>query len=213
MGGPAEAASRAARQAGRGLGPASRRRYTQEREETMARPGDGGGRGAQEIEGFERIFNVVGWLGFVAILPIALDVFGIDALQKLADQHLGRWGSKGFLLLVFFGLVLARVIFGSGRIIAPLLLGSAVGFVLIAVAAGVPFMSWLGDLAEASPFFSNMPLNFLVGLAVVFLGILMSAARRIPVVIQVLLLVVLPIAAIVAAGATGFASGLRALGG
>jgi hypothetical protein len=178
----------------------------------MRAVGAGGDRGGQEIAGYERIFNVIGWLGFIAILPIALDVFGVDALQKLAEQHMGRWGSKGVLLAIFFGLVFVRVIFGSGRIIAPLLLGSAVGFVFVATAAGVPFMVWLQNIAKGSPYFSNMPLDFVVGLVVVFLGILMSSARRLPLVIQVVVLVVLPIVALVAVGATGFASGLKSLG-
>jgi hypothetical protein len=178
----------------------------------MSGSGNRGDRGGQEIAGFERIFNVVGWLGFIAILPIALDVFGVDALQKLAEQYMGRWGSKGVLLAIFFGLVFVRVIFGSGRIIAPLLLGSAVGFVFIATAAGVPFMVWLQNMAKGSPYFSNMPLDFLVGLLVVFLGILMSSARRIPLVIQVLVLVVLPVVALVAIGSTGIAAGLKSLG-
>jgi hypothetical protein len=178
----------------------------------MARfePGQGGRH--EDVEGFERVFNVVGWIGFLAILPIALDVFGFPQLQELAAKHLGRYGSKGFLLLAFFALVCARVIFGSGRIIAPLLIGSVVGFLFISTAAGVPFMSWLGDAAAASPFFSNRPLNFLVGLAVTLVGILMSSARRIPLAVQIIALVVLPIALVIFAGSTGFASGLRQIG-
>ena len=175
----------------------------------MARVRDGG----QEIEGFERIFNFVGWIGFLAIVPIALGVFGFPQLQELAEKSLGRWGTKGFLLLLFFVLVAVRVIFGSGRIIAPLLIASAVGFVFIGTSAGVAFLKGLRDLAQASPYFSNMPLNFLVGLCVVIAGILMSSARRIPLAIQILLLVVLPFAVVIAAGATGFAPGLRRLGG
>jgi hypothetical protein len=58
-----------------------------------------------------------------------------------------------------------------------------------------------------------MPLNFLVGLAVTLLGILMSGARRIPLGIQVLVLVVLPVLFVVFAGSSGFASGLRGIGG
>ena len=182
----------------------------------MARPeagqAAGQGRGRRDVEGFERVFNVIGWIGFLAIIPLALDVFGMPQLQELAAKHLGRYGTKGFLLLAFFVLVCARVIFGSGRIVAPLLIGSAVGFLFISVAAGVPFMRWLGDAAAASPFFSNMPLNFLVGLAVTVLGILMSSARRIPIGILIFVLVVLPLAAVIVAGATGFASGLRQIG-
>jgi len=175
----------------------------------MARPREGG----QEIEGFERVFNFLGWLGFLAIVPMALEVFGYPQLQELAAKNLGRYGTKSFLLLVFFVLVFARVIFGSGRIVAPLLIASAVGFLFISAAVGVRFMGWLRDLAAASPFFSNMPLNFLVGLGVVFVGILMSSARRIPPAIQILVLVVVPFAIVIAAGATGFASGLRRIGG
>ncbi len=175
-----------------------------------AEPGQGGRR--QDIEGFERVFNVIGWIGFLAILPIALGVFGFPQLQDLAAKHLGRWGTKGFLLLIFFALVCARVVFGSGRIVAPLLIGSAVGFLFISVAAGVPLMSWLRDAAAASPFFSNMPLNFLAGIGATVLGILMSGVRRIPMAVLILVLVILPIVAVIAAGATGFASGLRSIG-
>ncbi len=176
----------------------------------MARARDG--RPQQDVEGFERVFNVIGWIGFLAILPVALDVFGFPQVQELLAKNLGRYGSKGFLLLIFFALVLARVIFGSGRIVAPLLIGSLVGFVFIATAAGVPVMQGLRDAAQASSFFSNMPLLFLVGLGVTLLGILMSSARRVPIGVQIILLVVLPIAIVVAAGATGFASGLREMG-
>ncbi len=178
----------------------------------MERPGPGQS-GRQEIEGFERFFNIFGWLGFLAILPVALGVFGFPQLQDLLAKSLGSYGTKGFFLLVFFVLVFVRVVFGSGRIIAPLLIASAVGFVFIATAAGVPFMAWLREPAVSSPFFSNMPLNFLVGLGVVLLGILMSSARRIPMALQILVLVILPLAIVIAAGSTGFASGLRKIGG
>jgi len=31
----------------------------------------------RDVEGFERVFNVIGWIGFLAIIPLALDVFGM----------------------------------------------------------------------------------------------------------------------------------------
>ena len=165
----------------------------------------------QQIAGFERIFNVIGWIGFLAIIPVALKVFGVPEAQNFLQERLGRYGSVGFLLIIFFALVLLRVIFGSGRIIAPLIIASLTGFVFIATAADVGFMGWLRNLVEGSVYFGNMPLNFLAGLTVVLLGILMSYARRIPILIQIVILVVFPVAFLVFCGATGFAAGLANL--
>jgi hypothetical protein len=162
----------------------------------------------EEIEGFERVFDVVGWLGFLAVVPVALRVFGLPQLQDLMQAELGRYGSPGFLLLVFFGLVFLRVIFGSGRVVGPLIIGSLMGFLLIAPAAGVGFMNWLRELEQSTPYLANLPLSFLVGLAVVLLGILLSSLRRLPVIVQVLLLVVLPIVFLLIAGHQGWLSGL-----
>ena len=165
----------------------------------------------QKIAGFERIFNVVGWIGFLAIIPVALKVFGVPEAQAFLAERLGRYGSVGFLLIVFFALVVLRVIFGSGRIIAPLVIASLTGFLLIATAADVGIMSWLRNLVENSVFFGNMPLNFLTGVAVVLLGILMSYARRIPMLIQLIILVIFPVIFLVFCGTTGLFADLKNL--
>ena len=164
------------------------------------------------IIGYERVFNIIGWLGFIAVLPIALNLFGLPGMQNFLEQKLGQYGSPVFLLLYFFVLVFLRVIFGSGRIITPLIIASLTGFVLISTAANVGFMVWLRNLMTSTPLFSNMPLVFLTGLTVVALGILLSYTKRLPLLIQLAVLVVLPLVFIIVTSSTGLFSGLENIG-
>ena len=161
-----------------------------------------------QIKGYERVFNVIGWVGFLAIIPIALNAFGNPSALEWLEGNLGRYGTGQFLLIIFYILVFVRVIFGSGRIIMPLVISAAVGFILMSTAVEIPFMAWYRNLVAGSPYFGNHALNFLTGLAVVLLGILMSYLRRMSIVIQLLILVVLPAAFLVFAGAAGLFSGL-----
>ena len=164
-----------------------------------------------DIKGWERIFNILGWLGFIAIIPVALKVFGVTRPQLFLEENLGRYGSTGFLLLIFFVLIGIRVIFGSGRIIVPLIIASLSGFVFISVASGVKFMNWLYEAAVSTRFFDNMPLNFIVGVVVLLMGIVASYSKKFPFVLQILLLVLLPVGFIAICGATGFLGGLGAV--
>lgn len=141
----------------------------------------------------ERFFNLLGWLGFLLILPIGLHVFGVSAPLAWLGENLGRYGRPPFLILLFFGLLLLRIVFGGDRIIGPLLLGYLTGFLLLATTVEIGFMGWFRGFTDRIPFLSNIPLNFLTAVAVILLGILLSYLRRLPVILQVILLVVLPL--------------------
>ena len=165
----------------------------------------------RDIQGFERVFNIIGWIGFLAIVPIALSAFGVPQVLQWTRENMGRYGTGQFFLIVFFILVFIRVIFGSGRIILPLIISAASGFILMSSAAGVSFMAWYESLVSGSRFFGNVSLNFLTGVAVVIIGIGLSYFRRLSVFMQILLLVILPVAFLIFAGATGLMSGLDTL--
>ncbi len=150
----------------------------------------------------ERFFNTLGWLGFLFILPIGLQAFGVGGPLSWLEQNLGRYGRPAFLVLLFFGFLVLRILFGGDRPVGPLLLGCLMGFLLLCTAVEIGFMSWLPGLTDRIAFLSNHPLNFLVAIGVILLGILLSYLRRLPLLLQLLLLVVLPL------GFLGFAHAL-----
>lgn len=146
---------------------------------------------------YERIFNIIGWIGFLALAPVVLSIFGVTGPQLWLEARLGYWGGMEFLTYVFFGITIIRVIFGSGETISPLIIGFVVSFLLIVTAVPVGFMAWFRDSVTSLSWFMNIRLNLVTGLAVLALGILLSRLKRFHIALQLLVLVVLPVALLV----------------
>ena len=136
------------------------------------------------------------------------DAVGPDAQAQVRVQYfaglehrLGVAGQPVFWTLIAFGLVVLRLLFGGEATLLPLLLGLAVGFLLLSLVTRIGFMRWFWESAGGLPFFESIPLNFAVGAGVLFWGLLLSYLQRFRVLLQFVLLVVLPFAVLLAGNA------------
>ncbi len=154
---------------------------------------------------YERAFNWLGWVGLLFLLPVGLTVFGVPGPLDYLQKTLGNFASATFFLLVFYGLILLRFLFGHSEIYAPVFLGMIVSFFLIAMTVEISFMKWYLQLTAKVSYLSNHPLIFLVGVAVALLGVSLGRLRRLHLIAQLLLLLVLPLAIVVAANIYGIA--------
>lgn len=152
------------------------------------------------MERYERAFNLVGWLGYLLLTPVGLRVFEVQPAVEFLDR-LGVAGQPAFWTLIAFGLVVLRLLFGGEATLLPLLLGLAVGFLLLSLVAQIGFMRWFWEPAGGLPFFASSGLNFAVGAGVLFWGLLLSYLQRFRVLLQFVLLVVLPFAVLLAGNA------------
>jgi len=153
------------------------------------------------MERYEKLFDAVGWIGFALLTPVVLYVFGVESIVRLMETKLGFAGAPEFWVLLCFGLVLLRIFFGGEHIILPLFLGYAGGFFLLSLVATIGFMAWFWKPASEQFFFQNDKLTVIVAAVVLFLGLIFSYFRRIAVLIQVLLLVLLPMLVLLAVNA------------
>jgi hypothetical protein len=153
------------------------------------------------MERYEKLFDAVGWIGFALLTPVALYVFGLQSVVKIMDTKLGFAGRPEFWVLLCFALVLLRIFFGGEHIILPLFLGFAGGFFLLALVARVGFMGWFWRPATRQFFFRNDGLTFCVGAAVLFFGLIFSYFRRISLLVQFLILILLPMLILLAVNA------------
>ncbi len=148
----------------------------------------------------QKIFNVIGWLAFLLLLPPVLAMLGMPALQELIEQNLGAWGSSLALVIYFYAILFLRVFFGSDQRYTPVLLGYAVSFLYFSNSLDISFMAWLRELTAQVSFLSYPYMSFIAGVVVVLLSNALSGWRKATWVVDVLLLVLLPAAALVAAG-------------
>ena len=153
------------------------------------------------MERYEKLFDVVGWIGFALLTPVVLYVFGVESIVQLMETKLGFAGAPEFWVLLCFGLVLLRIFFGGEHIILPLFLGYAGGFFLLSLVARIGFMAWFWRPAAEQFFFQDDRLTVVVGTAVLFLGLIFSYFRRISVLIQILSLILIPMLLLLAVNA------------
>lgn len=144
----------------------------------------------------EKIFDLIGWVGFIFMIPVTLGAFGMSDFAKAVEKTFGTMGSANALLAMFYGCQLARTIFGSGTIILPLVMGSLSSFAIIAATGHIGFMSWWKDLLSPLGWFADKPLALLVGLLTLMFAYLLSRAKQLAGIAQVFLLFVLPVAVI-----------------
>jgi hypothetical protein len=149
------------------------------------------------VKVYEKVINVIAGIGFLALVPPGLAVFRIPGPLDFLSGRLGFWGSATFLVLVFYGLTILRILFGHAALYAPLVIGVLSSFLLMAAAVKLSFMGWYWGLVRQAPFLADAPLLFLLALVVLGLAVLLSSLKKFPVVAEVVILVVLPLAAIV----------------
>ncbi len=150
------------------------------------------------MERYERVFNVVGWLGFAFLVPAGMVLFDFRPVVEFIRGSLS-FATPSVLTMIGFGLILLRVLFGGGNLVLPLLIGFLAGFFLVAAAVPMGFMRWWMKAAAAVPFLDSPQLTFLTGAGTAFLGVLLSYLRRLSFIFQLVLLVALPVLFLVVA--------------
>jgi hypothetical protein len=144
----------------------------------------------------ERLFNAIGWIGFLILVPIAFYVLQFTAATDFMARRLGFAGRPVFLALLGFGLIFLRILFGGERSMLPLILGFVVGFLLVSTFARIGFMSWFTGLGETVIVLRNPGLSYFAGIGVLFLGMIFSYIPRFSFLVQLLTLIVLPVVAL-----------------
>ncbi|MBN1837645.1 MAG: hypothetical protein JW820_17445 [Spirochaetales bacterium] len=155
------------------------------------------------MERHERLFNAVGWLGLLVLVPIAFYVLEFAPARDFMADRLGFAGRPVFLTLLGFSLILVRILFGGEKSLLPLVLGFVIGFLLISTFARIGFMGWFFRRADPVIFLRSGRLNYFVGLGVLLLGMVLSYVRRPGFLAQLLGLVVVPAAALLVLNALG----------
>lgn len=140
----------------------------------------------------ERLFNAIGWIGFLILVPVAFHVLRFNPATDFMARRLGFAGRPVFLTLLGFGLIFLRILFGGERSMLPLVLGFAVGFLLVSTFAGIGFMSWFTRLGETVIVLRSPRLSYFAGIGVLLLGLIFSYIPRFNFLVQLLTLIVLP---------------------
>lgn len=146
---------------------------------------------------YEKVINAVAGVGFLALVPVGLAVFNVHGPLDLLEKQLGFWGSATFLILVFYGLTILRILFGHAELYAPLVIGLLSSFLFMCLAIPVSFMGWYWDLARQVAFLGNTQLCFIVAMAILGIATLLASLKKIPILVEILLLVLLPVAVVV----------------
>jgi len=165
------------------------------RPETAARASNRASGGVRQ-----KAFNVIGWFAFALLLPPVLAMFNMPQLQEFVSGQLGAWGSPVALVIYFYVILFLRVFFGSDQRYTPVLLGYALSFLYFSNALNIGFMRWLYDAAHTVPFLRYDAFSLAIGIIVIFLANALSGMRKAGRLIDVIVLVILPAGALIAAG-------------
>ncbi|MDX2303869.1 MAG: hypothetical protein NW226_13770 [Microscillaceae bacterium] len=149
------------------------------------------------------IFYLLSNIGFIVLIPVLLHAFGISAPIEFLESRLGVLASVSVLTLVGFILIAFQVFFGGGDHIRSTILGFLVGFLLVSTAVEMGFMLWFKDWVAQSGYFDNLPLNYLMGILVVFMGIRLSHSKTPNFLKEASLLLLLPASVLYGSQAAG----------
>lgn len=147
-----------------------------------------------EVTPLHRIFNVLGWFAFVLMAPLVLSLFGVQGPRTFLEENLGYAGTPQFFLILFAALMVLRLFFGTDRGLAPLFLSYLVGFALLATVAGFPFLQGYAGAVTSVALFESTSFNFLAGILVFLVGVVLSYVRGLSVVALLVGVIVLPVA-------------------
>jgi hypothetical protein len=144
------------------------------------------------MERHERLFEVIGWIGYLVLVPLAFYALQWRPATDVLGTRLGFAGQAGFLTLLGFALIFAKILFGGERRMVPLILGFVIGFLLVSAFARLGFMSWFWRLSSSVILLRSPGLSYFAGMAVLLAGMILSYLPRAGFLAQLLLLLVLP---------------------
>jgi hypothetical protein len=153
------------------------------------------------VERYEGLFDVLGWLGLLFLVPLGFYVFDYAPAVEFMRARLGVFGRPTTVTLIAYALILMRIVFGGGELVSPLLVSFVIGFFLLAAVVPFVFMKWFGEYAGKVFFLDSRALNFLAACFVLFVGNLLSYARRASIWLQLFLFLVLPVVFLLIANA------------
>lgn len=156
------------------------------------------------MSALEKFASFIGVVGFAMLVPGVMYALGNPSAIEFLGANLGMMGDPSVMTSVAFVLIALAIFFGGGENISATLLGMVAGFFFISTAVEIGFMQWFRDATNSLGFMDNLQLNYLVGIAVVFLGLLFSFAKKMKFVPQILLLVALPVGFLAAADNQGW---------
>ena len=135
----------------------------------------------------EKFILIIGFLGLAMLLPTLLVALGVQLsfLSYIVER-------KEVFTFIGFGLIGLTIFVGGGNNIKSTLLGLIFGFLLISTALEIGFMKWFRDFTSSEPIFASEPLNYMVGLGIVFIGLLLSFSSKVKLWLDVVLLAFLP---------------------
>ncbi|MCX7788899.1 MAG: hypothetical protein N2442_14515 [Spirochaetes bacterium] len=124
-----------------------------------------------------RLFDWAGWIGFVLVVPVVLDSFGIEKPLQAVKTSLGEFGEGGFLLLLFLILQLLSALFGTAEQAFPILAGLSVGVLCLGTAFDIPYLSLVRKWTFRFPFLQNPTPSLLVGVTSLVAGTILGRVR------------------------------------
>lgn len=142
---------------------------------------------------FEKLLTIIGIIGFLFLMPQLLAIFEFDTAQLFLENNIGNLANPSTLSLIGLSLILVAIIFGGGNTIGATFLGLVIGFVLISTSVEVSFMTWLKTLMAKSFLTSNFHLNYIVGIASIFMGLMFSFTSKLSFKVLFLLIFATPI--------------------
>jgi len=148
----------------------------------------------QRAPGHERFFDVLGWFGFLFLVPFILDSLGNHELLGLVLTYFGTSGGPLMLMTGFFCAQFLRTFFGSCRIVAPLMLGMVSSFLLLATVLPLHFMAWWRVLVLPSGLFTPRIFVYAIATIVILLAYALSRAQHLRLAVQLFVLFLFPVA-------------------
>ena len=119
-------------------------------------------------------FNLAGILVGLCVVPAALAAFGRTGDALFLERAVGAFGAPGSLLLVALGLLVLRVLFGSGELILPQLAGTLTALFFFAGAFNLPWLGAVRSVVSGFPGFGSALPPLAAGVAAAVLGIVLS---------------------------------------
>ena len=158
----------------------------------------------ESIGCFGTIFQYVGFLGFFLVLPVLFFYFGWEKPQRLLEEYLGDYGSLDFLVFLSFSALGLRIAFGPSRLLLPTSLALFSSAPLIFTTFQTQALSSMQEKILSLPYLEHKSLNFVVGISILLIGVRLSTLKRVNLVGQLVLIVLLPYGALMGLNSMGF---------
>lgn len=150
----------------------------------------------EKVGCFGTIFQYIGMVGFILLTPVLCFYLGFEAPQRLLESVVGDYGSLDFLVFLSFLALGLRIAFGASRLLLPTTIALLASAPLIGTTLQTKTFSGLQDILLSLPYMEHKSLNFMVGIVILSIGVQLSNLKRVNVIAQLVLIVLLPYGAL-----------------